>query len=280
MDETSQADSALQIGQDSYDDLDDEFDPLAANDLDINQDDMDDDNPLDTVDYPTLRNMPASFNRESVYTPERAGSVREAVFSLIDHNPALRKVLLEIIEMCRHGLASSEVVERVDAIQKDTFSVFAPMTLCRMLERAGALELDMPEVAKEVEDIEQNVEYLEITSIPDPVWRATEEGLVAYDELTQGREFREVVLGHDARYLEVYRAVMEATKDTGLSKKQIETMVDGFDVVQHPRRFGGHFIDILERTGALEWKDRAWHLSDFGRCMLNEMDATMGENNE
>ena len=280
MGEIGQTGSTLELDQDSYDELDDEFDPLAADDFIIDQEDMDDDNPLDTVDYPTLRNMPASFDRKSVYTPERAGSVREAVSSLVDYNPGRRKVLLSIIDMCRDGLASSEIVKRVDAIQKDNLSVFSPMTLCRMLERAGALEFDMPEVAEEVEDIEQNVEYLEITSTPDPMWYATEEGLAAYDELTQGSEFRRIVFDKDARYLEVYRAVMEATKDTGLSKKQIEEIVDGFDIVQNPRRFGGHFIDMLERADALEWKDRAWHLSDFGRSMLNEMDAKMGENND
>ena len=280
MGEIGQTGSTLELDQDSYDELDDEFDPLAADDFIIDQEDMDDDNPLDTVDYPTLRNMPASFDRKSVYTPERAGSVREAVSSLVDYNPGRRKVLLSIIDMCRDGLASSEIVKRVDAIQKDNLSVFSPMTLCRMLERAGALEFDMPEVAEEVEDIEQNVEYLEITSTPDPMWYATEEGLAAYDELTQGSEFRRIVFDKDARYLEVYRAVMEATKDMGLSKKQIEEIVDGFDIVQNPRRFGGHFIDMLERADALEWKDRAWHLSDFGRSMLNEMDAKMGENND
>ena len=31
-------------------DEEDEFDPLAVDDLEINQEDMDDDNPLDTVD--------------------------------------------------------------------------------------------------------------------------------------------------------------------------------------------------------------------------------------
>lgn len=58
----------------SFDDvlgLDDEFDPLMADDLEIDQEDMDDDNPLDTVDYPTMRNMPQSMQREAVYTPKR-----------------------------------------------------------------------------------------------------------------------------------------------------------------------------------------------------------------
>ena len=41
-------------------DEEEEFDPLAVDDLDIDQEDMDDDNPLDTVDYPTMRNMPGA----------------------------------------------------------------------------------------------------------------------------------------------------------------------------------------------------------------------------
>ena len=52
-------------------DEEEEFDPLAVDDLDIDQEDMDDDNPLDTVDYPTMRNMPEDMRREAVYSPER-----------------------------------------------------------------------------------------------------------------------------------------------------------------------------------------------------------------
>ena len=59
----------------SFDDvlgLDDEFDPLMADDLEIDQEDMDDDNPLDTVDYPTMRNMPQSMQREAAAGARRA----------------------------------------------------------------------------------------------------------------------------------------------------------------------------------------------------------------
>lgn len=69
-------------------DFDNDFDPLFASDEDINQEDMDDDNPYDTVDYPTLRNMPEDFGHESVYTPQRQGSARDALLELLDHNPA------------------------------------------------------------------------------------------------------------------------------------------------------------------------------------------------
>ena len=126
----------------SFDDvlgLDDEFDPLMADDLEIDQEDMDDDNPLDTVDYPTMRNMPQSMQREAVYTPKRQGGVESAVLELLDHNPGRRPVLLSIMGLCRGGCAASRVAEHVEAAQASNRSVYAPMTLCRMLERAGAL---------------------------------------------------------------------------------------------------------------------------------------------
>lgn len=268
------------LGDGLYDEFEDEYDPLAADDSVIDQDEMDDDNPYDTVDFPTLRNMPVEMGRESVYTPEHAGSIQKAVHSLVDHNPGRRKVLLAIVDMCRDGLPASQVAERVDALQKDNRSVFAPMTLCRMLERAGALALEMPEPAEEIEDVENNVTYLEIKEAIDPVWYSTVEGLEAYDELTQGAAFRDIVLDRDSAYIDVYRAVMKEVSDGGRSKLQIENLVDSFPIVQSPRRFGGHFIDMLERTDAIEWKDRAWHITDLGRSMLAEMeqaDETEGE---
>ena len=94
----------------SFDDvlgLDDEFDPLMADDLEIDQEDMDDDNPLDTVDYPTMRNMPQSMQREAVYTPKRQGGVESAVLELLDHNPGRRPVLLSIMGWKRRRPATA-----------------------------------------------------------------------------------------------------------------------------------------------------------------------------
>lgn len=249
-------------------DLDEEFDPLAVDDLVIDQEDMDDDNPLDTVDYPTMRNLPTGMQRDAVYTPERQGSAENAVMALLDRNPGRRPVLLAIVEWCREGCLSSELAQRVDALQQHNRSVYAPMTLCRMLERAGALELELPEVAEAKEDVEAGVEYLEIKERVDPVWRATETGLAVCESFAQGAVFRDIVLNRDRAYLEVYRAVMEAVDERPRTKMEIEELVDAFDVVQNPRRFGGHFIDMLERADALRWNDHAWQLTDLGRALL------------
>lgn len=257
------------MSENMFDHFEEDYDPLEVDDSVIDQEDMDDDNPYDTTDYPTMRNMPESMRREAVYTPARMGSARDALLELFDHNPARQGVLLGIIDLCREGCAASVVSARVDELQKDNLSVYAPMTLCRMLERAGALTLEMPQVAEELEDAESGVEYLEVKQHVDPVWHATEEGLAVYDELTDGSSFRDIVLDRDSAYLDVYLAVMEKMGEGACAKAAIDDLVDTLEAAKNPRRFGGHFIDMLERTCAIEWKDRAWHLTDFGREMVS-----------
>ncbi len=254
---------------DGFDDCD--FDPLAADDIDLDEDEIDEDNPYDTVDYPVVREMPQHMRREAVFTPSVQGSAEDAIRSLIDHNPARRGVLLEIVDLCRNGCTSSVVSARVGEIQKDNRSVYAPMTLCRMLERAGALELTLPETTTEKEDVAEGVEYLEIKEEIDPVWTATPAGLLILDELSQGAEFREIVLDHDEKYLPVYDAVLNLLTSGPRQRQEIEAVVDGFDLVKSPRRFGGHFIDMLERTNAIAWKGGAWTLTDLGATLYEEL---------
>ncbi len=248
--------------------FDDDFDPLFADDEIIAQEEMDDDNPYDTVDYPTLRNMPQDFGHEAVYTPERQGSTTQALMELIDHNPARRGVLLGIIEACEGGIASSELELKVADMQLNNRSVYSPTTLCRMLERAGALELFVPEPAEEVEDVEDGVEFLTIAETVDPIWTATDEAIAFSRQFSEGAAFRDIVCDRDKKYIDVYTAIMDAAKERPRTKTEIEQITDQFEIVMHPRRFGGHFIDMLEKTDALAWNGSAWQLTELGEKML------------
>lgn len=261
---------------DGFDDMEDDFDPLAADDIAIDQDEMDDDNPYDTIDYPVMREMPQYMQREAVFTPEEQGSADAAIRALIDHNPARRDVLLTIIDACKGGRVSSDISTIVNRVQADNRSVFAPMTLCRMLERAGALEFEEPETTTEMEDVEANVEYLVINETVDPIWTSTEAGLVVLEDMRQGAEFRDIVLDRDSKYLDVYRAVLDLMALGPQQRQAIEELVDTFEIVKSPRRFGGHFIDMLERTNAIAWKDGAWRLTELGDAMRVEMKGDGG----
>ena len=167
------------------------------------------------------------MHHDPVYSPARQGSASEALQALIVRNPNRRPVLLNIIGLCEGGCPSSVISERVDEWQRDNWSVYAPMTLCRMLERAGALTLEMPDVSEEHESAEEGVAYLEIRETVDPVWRATPEALALRAEYLAGKSFRAVVLGSDeARYAEVYAAVMEALEEAPRTLDAIESLPD------------------------------------------------------
>ena len=268
--------AAKTTGEDTLDLLafDDEFDPLAVDDSIIDQEWMDDENPYDTIDYPTMRNMPETVHRDPVYSPERQGSARAALQALIVRNPNRRPVLLNIIGFAEGGCASSVISERVEEWQRDNWSVYAPMTLCRMLERAGALTLEMPEIAEEQESAEEGVSYLEIRETVDPVWHATDEALQLREEYMSGAQFRAIVLESDeSRYAEVYERVMDALAEAPRKLAAIEELTDTMDITKSPRRFGQHFIDILEATDCILWGAGAWNLTDLGRAMLAELKA-------
>ena len=257
--------------------LDDEFDPLAVDDTQIDQEWMDDDNPYDTVDFPTMRNMPETPARAAVYTPERQGSAKEALRAMVRQNPARRTVLMGIVGLCEGGCASSAIAEKVREWQQDNWSVYEPMTLCRMLERAGALRVEMPATTEERVDAENGVAYLEIKERIDPVWHALPEALELRAELASGESFRDLVLGQEVRYLDVYEAVMERGLEGPFQMDEIEEMVGGFEVARKPRRFGQHFVDVLQAADCVIWGAGAWNLTETGKRMLPELKAAKGE---
>lgn len=259
-----------------FDDIDDydDFDPLEIDDMEINQEEMDDDNPYDTIDYPTMRNMPEEVRSREVFTPENLGSASEALRAICAQNPARRPVLLNIVGLCEGGAKSSEIKAAVDEWQKDNRSVYSALTLCRMLERAGALEFIEPETTDEVKDVEEGVTYLEIKEQVDPVWVSTPEALEVRAELTNGDAFRQNILeGKEAVYLEVYSAIVELLAERPRMVEEIDTFAERFAITHSPKRYGTHFLDVLEHSDAIEWHADGWALTELGKSMAAELKA-------
>lgn len=250
----------------------DEFDPLAVSDDDINQEEMDDDNPYDTIDFPTMRNTPdVLLAKESIFTPERQGGAKQALLSLIDHNPARRAVIVEILGACQQGKLTSELRGLVEEKQTFNKSVYTSAMYCRMLERAGGLTVEIPEIAEEHEVVEDGVVYLEIKDKVDPVWTTTEDGKEVFREMTSGLRCRNMVFNRDAKYYDVYLDVMNFIDEQPRSRQEIDDLVETYEICQSPKRYGGHFIDMLEQTDAIVWRNDAWNLTEDGLSMLKEM---------
>ncbi len=242
----------------------------------------------------------------AVYSPERAGSVRQALRDLVTVNASRRTILLSIVDAARDGISAQELFSKIEELQKDNLSVYAPISYCRMLERAGALKLELSESDSESsacslaqdssreitsnKDVSHDVSCLggeepdggeapleKVTYLTieekhiDPLWRSTEEGLAAYDELVRGDEWRQKILDEDERYAEVYLAVMLKLQEGGCKKGEIVSLAESFPVTRQPLKWGNYFIDVLEATSAIHWSDASWRLTDLGKRLLPEL---------
>ena len=254
----------------------------------IDEDDWEDDDRLILPDPipPTEEPRP---KQAAVFSPERAGSVENAVAELVKTNAARRHILLSIIDWAREGITAQDLFDKITVEHADNLSVYEPVSYCRMLERAGALEFmqsdsgaqgrDTDEQNGPSTDVGDEIGFMSIEEGGDPLWRSTEGGLLAFEQLTRGDEWREKILCEDAVYAEVYLAVMQLLHEGGKTKAQICDIAEAFDVTRSPRKWGAYFIDVLEATSAIRWTNSEWVLTDLGEELLDELAAYCAENN-
>ncbi|WP_302964406.1 hypothetical protein [uncultured Adlercreutzia sp.] len=284
-------------------DLMDREEEIAYNPLEFIEGDEEDDPDLaglitdDAVLLPhPLGQTPARLKRATVFTPEGAGSAEAAVIDLARTNAGRRPILLGILAWARDGIGSDELFERIEEAETYNKSVYAPVSYCRMLERAGGLAMErpdkpataddeaaqaaspeaeavVPEAAALSAEDEEAVGYLSLEEAPEPRWRTTEAGLAALAKLTDGEAFRSRVLDEDARYAEVYRAVMEAMGTAGAPREELCALAETFPVTREPRKMGSYFLDVLESVDAARWADGRWALTDLGASLFAEVAA-------
>ncbi len=248
---------------DSFEILDEEeFDPFAPDVDDIDAQAAD-----EVDDLPVVKEMPESHRHASVFDKSRFDSPRDALRELFRRNPGRRQVFLAIIDFCNDPHTTSEVAQVVEGVQRDNFSVYTPLSLCRILESAGALRSEVPESADEGVD-EDGAEYLEVRDAPEATWTSTEDGLEVLSESREGSEVRELVES-ESQYREIYERLLGYCAEQGRTSAQIGALVDGDPLVQSPRRYGIHFVDGLEACGALVWRDRGWHTTELGQRYLD-----------
>ena len=242
-----------------------EFDPLA--DDYVPAEEQEDDG---IVDLPVMAEMPEGARVASVFDRARFASAQEAIEELLRRNPGRRPVFLKIIELCCDPRTTSEVAEAVEAAQAENRSVYTPLSLCSMLERAGALASQVPQTADEVHE-EDGVEYLEVREAPEATWTATDDGLMVLASHREGCALRELLASEsEAAYRSVYERVLAFCAEAPRKKPQIDAIVDDDPLVQSPRRYSNHFIELLESREALAWHDGGWNATELGLRYLRE----------
>ena len=250
----------LSLGTD-YDD----FDPLE---------DTEDDEDVEGAEYTSMSAAADATGQQAAPQVQTADArtPQERIDDLFKSMEPRRKVLLGILASVSDGRKPvSEVNAEVDRLQEDNFSVYSAANLCTLLEKAGAIERVTADgqPADEVETepktvVVDGVEYLEAAEPVEIFWQITEAG---QEKLASDKPIDRLhdLLAKDEQYAVIYKRILTlCSAEDGASTPSINSAVDDDPLVQKPRLYAPHFVDLLEKCDALEWR-KAWYTTEIGR---------------
>lgn len=160
----------------------------------------------------------------------------------IGAEPACKATLYKILDLCRDGLDTSSLEERISALPGMAASMHGPHLLLAWLVQAGGLERqERPDAPA--------------------LWRTTPLGLSALDGERPDRRLARL-LDEAPAHRDVYRRILAACL-TPQTRPAIESRLRDALARQSPRFFPSYFLDRLEEAGGLEW-DGGWRTTRVG----------------
>ena len=227
--------------------------------------------------------------------PEECVPASERIDDLFAKMGSVRVTLLRTIRACEQAKPVAEVNELIDHLQEHNKSVFTAADLCHLLQRAGALELvaedgspykeaqRSPHVVESDEPADTDVQAEPADGSPDSAeaegesegarlevvepavayWRTTEDGLAAARADDPASRIEALFEG-DSLYLPIYKCILNlAAREGGVKTPALGAAINNLELVQHPRLFVTHFVERLEKAGAIEWTG-SWTITDEG----------------
>lgn len=192
-----------------------------------------------------------------------------------------RKALLGIVDAARKPFPMGKMEEAMAKRSEKKFSLYSPANLCSMLETAGALEkvtedglpYDSREMKPDIVVVDGD-EYYVPTCPPEVHWLSTRAGLEMLGE-DEPLDKVEMLFEHEADLLGIYKRLLTMMAvDDGAQMKEMSDAVDADPLICEPRRFFvQHFVESLERCGAVVWLDSSWRITDLGRDALALLDG-------
>lgn len=269
MTSSSHVDETLFVQEDAVD-----FNPLEAFDF---QDDNEEGGVLaeGPFSFPNPEAVPA-FQKELV-SFANGDTATERIEALFDQMPTLQHMLFGMLDACAAPLLNDELVARVEEMKAHHHTVYAPLTLASLLERAGALMqtdaegIPLTEVEQEPLQVEvDGVAFWRVAPAPTVYWSLTEEGAAKLDSY-RPLERIAACFAEEPRYAPIFTTCLEMTAQAGgVSLRALGDVVDDEPVLQSPKRFAMYFIDKLEHAGAVEWTGQ-WSITEHGRAYLKEL---------
>lgn len=166
-----------------------DFDPLQAFAFDDDTD-ADDEAPSVLAEGPF--NMPnpeaaPQFQRDLVAF-DNGETAEERIDALFAQMPTFHKMLFAILSTCASPIPTADLEAAIVEMKRHHHSVYEPLTLCNLLERAGAIEqtdeggTPLAEVEQEPLRVEvDGVEYWRVAPAPEVFWSLTEAGAAKLD---------------------------------------------------------------------------------------------------
>lgn len=253
-----------------------DFNPLenfAFEDEDIDEDGA---TPGILEDGPYTTPNPQNAQKFSLVAFDNAETAAERIETLFNQMPTLDRMLIKILEMGLEPIPSTELDARVSTLQKNHHSIYSPLTLCGLLERAGALiqcdaeGTSLEEFEQEPLKVEVNgIEYWQVAPAPEIFWTVTPEGRERFEAFKPAEMIREVFEA-EPEYRKFFLTTLNVcAQPGGAGMKVVDDLISDAPELQKPRRYAMYFIDKLEKAGALEWGD-TWQITEAGRKFLDE----------
>lgn len=255
-----------------------DFDPLQA----FAFDDETEDEEAPSVLAEGPFNMPnpeatPQFQRDLVAF-DNGETAEERIDALFAQMPTFHKMLFAILGACDTPVATDELEAAITEMKRHHHSVYEPLTLCNLLERAGAIaQTDeegtlLTEVEQEPLRVEvDGVEFWRVAPAPEVYWGLTDAGAAKLDTY---RPLEMIARLYEAepQYGDIFTTCLElCARDGGASLREIGDVVDDEPVLQNPKRYAMYFIDKLEHAGAVEWTGQ-WSATEHGRTYLHAED--------
>lgn len=207
---------------------------------------------------------------------DNAESAAERIDALFNQMPTLDRMLVKILGLGLKPIANEDMNERVAELQKSHHAIYSPLTMCNLLERAGAL-IQCDENGTSLEDFEQEplritedgVEYWQVAPAPPLYWTVTPEGRERFEAYNPAQMIAEV-FDAEPEYRKFFLTTLNVcAQPGGAGMKVVDDLISDAPELQKPRRYAMYFIDKLEKAGALEWGD-TWKTTEAGNKYLAE----------
>lgn len=193
----------------------------------------------------------------------------ERTRQLLEDMPGRRRAVVTLLAYLREAHTPEEVRAEIARIQAHDASAYSAGSYCMLLEEAGAIERLTIDGAM-WPDARQSPEVVEEDGgrfyKPGPklafMWKATQAGARVLRE-NEPDVLISALMETDGKYREIYARIMRMCMQQGCPISVLNDAVDLDPLVQEPPLKASHFVERLEKAGALAW-DGLWTATDAG----------------